>query len=364
MTSFLPGRELSRRFYEEAVRPLLDERFPRLPHAAAHLGRGSDVLGFDTQMSTDHDWGPSVLIFLRDEDAYLGESMRAMLSNHLPPTFYGYPVNFDESPLEPETLTMHMIEDGPINHRVFPMTLRTFFLTHLAYDIAHPPDVAEWLTFPSQALREIAAGALYHDGTGELTKLRAHLAWYPHDVWLYLLASGWQRIGQEEHLMPRAGFVGDELGSALIASRLVRDVMSLCFLLEKQYAPYPKWFGTAFKQLKCAGQLWPVLWRAQQTPTWQEREVALCEAYEFLARAHNALRITPHLPETVSQFFNRPFKVIDGGSYAQALVAQITDPAVKRVASRRLIGSIDQFSDNTDLRTAGDFRPTLQRLYQ
>ncbi len=219
MTSFLPGRELSCRFYEEAVRPLLDEHFPGLPHAAAHLGRGSDVLGFDTAMSTDHAWGPSVLIFLRDQDAYLGESMREMLSYHLPRTFYGYPVNFDESPLEPGTLAMNMIEDGPINHRVFPVTLRTFFLTQLAYDINHPPDVAEWLTLPSQALREIAAGAVHHDGIGELTKLRADLAWYPHDVWLYLLASGWQRIGQEEHLMPRAGFVGDELGSALIRMR-------------------------------------------------------------------------------------------------------------------------------------------------
>src|SRR6266700_7224992 len=114
MTSFLPGRELSRRFYEEAVRPLLDEHFPGLPHAAAHLGRGSDVLGFDTEMSTDHAWGPSVLIFLRDQDAYLGESMRAMLSYHLPSTFYGYPVNFDVSLLEPVTLAMGRIDGGSI----------------------------------------------------------------------------------------------------------------------------------------------------------------------------------------------------------------------------------------------------------
>jgi len=364
MTTFLPGRELSRRFYVEAVRPLLDEHFPGLPHAAAHLGRGSDVLGFDSDMSTDHAWGPSVLIFLRDQDAQFGESIRAVLSFQLPHTFYGYPVNFDESPLEPGTVVMNRTDDSPVNHRVLPLTLRAFFLTQLAYDIDQPPGVAEWLTFPSQALREIAAGAVHHDGIGELTKLRADLAWYPHDVWLYLLASGWQRIGQEEHLMPRAGFAGDELGSALIASRLVRDVMSLCFLLEKQYAPYPKWFGTAFKQLKCADQLWPVLWRAQQAPTWQEREAALCEAYEFLARAHNALRITKLLPEAVSQFFSRPFKVIDGGSFAQALLEQINDPAVKLVASRPLIGSIDQFSDSTDLRTAGDLWPELRRLYR
>jgi hypothetical protein len=35
--------------------------------------------------------------------------------------------------------------------------------------------------------------------------------------------------------MGRAGYVGDELGAALIGSRLVRDMMRLCFLMERQY---------------------------------------------------------------------------------------------------------------------------------
>ena len=140
----------------------------------------------------------------------------------------------------------------------------------------------------------MTAGAVYHDGVGALTALRERLAWYPHDVWLYLLAAGWQRIGQEEHLMPRAGYAGDELGAALMGSRLVRDVISLCFLMEKQYAPYPKWFGTAFEQLDCAQALSPALWRAQRARTWQEREAALCEAFEFLARAHNTYCLYLH----------------------------------------------------------------------
>src|SRR5207237_6360337 len=123
----------------------------------------------------------------------------------------------------------------------------------------------------SQHLRELTMGALHHDAIGELTELRERLAWYPHDVWLYLLAAGWQRIGQEEHLMPRAGYVGDELGSALIGSRLVRDIMNLCFLLEKQYAPYPKWFGTAFQRLHSAQEIGPLLWRAQQRSPSDER---------------------------------------------------------------------------------------------
>jgi hypothetical protein len=364
MSAFLPGRDLSRRFYEEAVRPLLFEYLAGIPYAAAHLGAGSDVLGFDTEMSRDHDWGPTVHIFLRDQDAHLAQDIRQMLTHRLPHSFYSYPVNFDETPVEPGTFGMKMTSDGPVNHRVHIMTPRAFFHMQLAYDIDHPPDVAAWLTIPSQSLREITTGAVHYDGVGELTTLRQLLAWYPHNVWLYLMACSWQRIGQEEHLMPRAGFVGDELGSALIASRLVRDMMSLCFLMEKQYAPYPKWFGTAFKQLSCADQLWPVLWQSQISSTWQDRESPLCKAYELLAHMHNSLGITQTMPENVSPFFNRPFKVIHGGDFSQALVDQITDNEVKGIAAKWLIGSIDQFTDNTDLRCVTSLRPILRKLYE
>ncbi|MCP6756936.1 DUF4037 domain-containing protein, partial [Klebsiella pneumoniae] len=68
--------------------------------------------------------------------------------------------------------------------------------------------------------------------------------------------------------MQRAGYVGDELGSAIMGSRLVRDVMALCFLMERQYAPYPKWFGSAFKRLSCAGAISPLLWQAQSAAAW------------------------------------------------------------------------------------------------
>nr|MBA2773672.1 hypothetical protein [Nocardioidaceae bacterium] len=66
MTAFVTGLELSRHFYHGLVRPILDARFAGLPHSAALLGRGSEVLGFDDEMSTDHDWKPRVLLFLRE----------------------------------------------------------------------------------------------------------------------------------------------------------------------------------------------------------------------------------------------------------------------------------------------------------
>jgi len=52
--SFRPATELSRAFYVEVVRPLLAGR----AHSAGLLGWGSDVLGYDTERSTDDDEQP------------------------------------------------------------------------------------------------------------------------------------------------------------------------------------------------------------------------------------------------------------------------------------------------------------------
>lgn len=357
MSDFIAGLELSRRFYHEAVRPILDARFPGLPHAAARIGRGSEVLGFDTPMSTDHDWGPAVSIFLRDEDAGLAAPIDAALSEELPATFAGYPVLVAAGADAPGG-------EQPTRHRAVPETLRGFVRRMLAHDLGAPLAPADWLTISSQVLRELTAGAVHVDMPGELTALRAQLAFYPHDVWLYLLAAGWQRIGQEEHLMPRAGFVGDELGSALIGSRLARDVMALCFLIERQYAPYPKWFGTAFGRLSCAPALAPLLWQAQRAATWHEREAALAAAYEQLAAMHNALGVSAPVPAAAAPFFNRPFRVIWGGQVAETIRAAITDPEVRRIAARRLIGGVDQWSDSTDLRADIGRRAALKALYE
>ena len=164
--------------------------------------------------------------------------------------------------------------------------------------------------------------------------------------------------------MGRAGLVGDEIGSALIGSRLVRDIMRLSFLMERVYAPYAKWFGTAFKQLKCAAVLWPILLGALRAETWQIRERHLVEAYEHIAVLHNALQLTEPLPEQAVSFHGRPFQVISLHRFTEALLDQIRDPVVKGIAQRSPIGSIDQFSDSTDLVSDPSWRPTLRQLYQ
>ncbi|MBI1276706.1 MAG: DUF4037 domain-containing protein [Anaerolineaceae bacterium] len=363
MPEFIPGLRLSDLFYHEAVQPILEAHFPGFAHSAALIGSGSEVLGFDTAMSSDHHWGPRVSLFVSDRDyEHYYQHIYEALANELPFTFRGYPTHFTEP--NPDDHGVQLLEETttrPINHRVEITTLKQFFKNAFDLEFGQPLDPADWLTIPSQRLRAFTAGAVYHDGIG-LEAVRQQFKYYPHDVWLYMLAAGWTRIGQEEHFVGRTGYVGDDLGSQVIAARLVRDLMRLCFLMEKQYAPYPKWFGSAFAQLGCAERLTPILRWVMLAESWREREQSMSQAYEFVAEMHNRLGITEPLPAKVSNFWGRPFKVIHGEQFADAIKAVIRDETVKQIPVD--IGSIDQFSDSTDLIEHTELRVRIKSLYR
>jgi hypothetical protein len=335
LSSFVPGVELSRRLYVEVVHPVLNAEFPDLPHAAALLGRGSEVLGFDDEMSRDHDWKPRTLVFLADADEpRFGEAVRETLRRDLPPTFADY----------------------PIDHEVH--TIRGYVQQRLDLDIDRHIEPRDWLTLPEHGLRMFTSGAVFHDDLG-LQAARDRLAYYPHDVWLYLLVAGWWRVHPEMNLVGRAGAVGDELGSSLIGSRLVSDLMRLAFLMEREYAPYSKWFGTAFARLACGSQLTPVLRDVVRAQTWADREAALLVAYERLVLMHNALGLTGPVTAEVVQLWDRPFKVSWAG-IPDLLLPLIQDPAVARIAQRWPVGPVDQFRE---LYWAPNNRRLLLRLF-
>ena len=207
-------------------------------------------------------------------------------------------------------------------------TVRRYFAGH-GIDTERALEPADWLILPEQTLRSVTAGRVFR-GDLDLEARRARLAYYPRDIWLYQLAAAWNRIGQEEHLMGRAGFVGDEIGSAIIGARLARDLMRLCFHMEQKYAPYPKWFGTAFAELACSAAIGPILRMALAAMSWQEREEHLCAAYTIVAEMHNRLGVTQPIPIKIAEFLCRPFSVVhQGGGFAEKLVAQIEDAGIR-----------------------------------
>lgn len=358
---FINGMALNAAFYEEAVKPILAERFPRLVYSAARLGNGSEVLGYDTPRSMDHHWGPRVELFLREADAeQYSEEIVRVLSEVLPYEVHGYPAHFAET--EDGSGVMARIESGPVKHGVTLHTLRSFFTHYLGRDPRDGLTPADWLVFPEQRLRTIASGRVFHDGLGELEPIRAMLDYYPRDVWLYLVAAQWRRIDQEEPFMGRCGEAGDELGSRVVAARLIREIMKLCFLMERQYAPYSKWFGTAFSQLTCAETFLSIFGRVLNAETWPEREMHLSAAYIAAAEQHNRLGLTPSLSAQVSSFYSRPFLVLHSSRFVDALRAAIRDEAVLRLPP--YVGSVDQFVDSVDVLTDAEKLGCLRAIYE
>ena len=332
---FIPGLELAGLFFAEVVRPLLDEAYPRLSYAAALLGPGSEVLGYDTARSTDHDWGPRLQLFLSAGDAGRhAAEITAMLAGRLPPAFRGYPTAF---PVTREP-------GGAARHRVEVTGLGAWLAGRLGFDPRPPVTVTDWLATPTQRLAEVTGGRVFHDGPGDLSAARARLSWYPDDVWRYVLACQWQRISQEEPFPGRCAEAGDDLGSAVVTARLARDLMRLCLLMRRRYPPYSKWLGTAFARLPEAAALAPSLTAAVAATRWADRQRHLARACEAAAARHNELGLTPPLDTRTRGFYDRPYQVIDAGRFTEALWQAITGP----VRDLPVTGAVDQFIDSTD----------------
>jgi hypothetical protein len=323
---FISGVELNARFYDDVVEPLVRP----WPHAAALLGWGSDVLGVDTVRSTDHGWGPRMQIFVADADV---SAARAAVDAGLPESFGDWPIRYGWDGL-------------PVEHRVETVTLGTWLDGQLGVDPRAGLGPVDWLLLPQQRILGVVRGAVYADPRGELATLRTDLRWYPRDVWLWLLASCWHRVAQEEAFVGRAAEVGDELGSRLIAARLVRDLIRLCLLMEREYCPYSKWLGTAFRQLRVYPDLAPSLDRVLSADRYEAREQALADAYELVARKHNERGVTDAVEPEVRQFHERPFRVLSADRFADACLARVADPTLRGLP---LVGSVDQFADSSDV---------------
>ncbi len=358
---FVKGMVLSELLYREGVKPVMGQHFPKLAYSAARLGRGSDTLGYDTPLSMDHGWGPTVEVYLSAEDhAQYVDQITEVMRHELPREVAGVPTHFDST--SHETGKPARAEGGPIEHRVNCINVDTFVVSYRPFNPNRGITALDWVTLPQQTLRLIRSGRVFHDGLGELDQIRERLHFYPDDIWYYLLSAQWEHIGQECPFMGRCGDVGDELGSRILAARLIHSIMDLCFLMERQYAPYSKWFGMAFAELRCAADLAPVLQAALDAQSWQEREGHLSRAYEYLAQMHNALEITEPVPTEIEPFFDRPYLVPGKCNPGGAIYEKITDEEVKRLP--RFVGSVDQLTNVVCVRDWPERRAGLVALYE
>jgi hypothetical protein len=338
--------------FQEEGRAIIESVVPREAYAAAFIGRGSDVLGYDNARSTDHDWGPRFQVFLPPEDFQARSCLLDQaLKKGLPRQFRGFDVAVPDS-----------VEGAGRPHMVEIFTVSAFLERYLAVDSVSALAPLDWLTFPEQRLLELTAGEVFHDPRGELAAVREALGAYPRDVWLYRMACQWQRLSQQEAFVGRCAEAGDLLGMKVTAARIVRDVMKLCFLMERRYAPYDKWLGTAFSRLSCAGHMQALLSAALGAPEYAVLEPTLAATYRLLGEMHNALSVTGPMDPSPRGYLSRPYAVMRADRFANALLNVVQGAELRRIPVR--MGAIDQFVDNTDFIEHPETYRKVLALYQ
>jgi len=261
-------------------------------------------------------------------------------SENLPFTFLRYSTNWSE-PNENDNMNQFLVhkEYGPINHRIEIYTVQSFLRLFLGLESLNFSE-SDWFTFPEQRLLEFTSGKVFYDNFGELTYARKILNYYPDSIWKLKLIVQWDRISQEMAFVGRIGGRDDDLGSRIEASRLVRYIMEMAFILEKKYIPYEKWFGIAFKRLTIAETLEPLLLDILKESIWQQREKFLCDAYLKLIKKHIELKLISNIEIKPTKFYNRNQLIVSPQKVIEQLKKGISSSFSQESYS---LGTINQF---------------------
>lgn len=330
MTS-VKGLDLARSFYREIVAPVLD-----VPHAACLIGEGSEVLGYDTVRSTDHEWGPRVQVLV---EAAQVNSVRQAIENVLPAIYRGYPTRW------------YSLSEGRVASHTEVDTPEGWLQQKLPTIPFSNPDIAAWLAAPQQHLRQLTAGEVFQDNIGVLTRLRATYQWYPLDIWRWIVAAQWHLIGTTEPLLGRAIEIGDHRGARILTGRLCRLMMEMGYLQERRYRPYAKWFGSGFAELSANATLGPVIDEALTEHPTIQRDGPLQQALLYLGKRHNALGISEPVIPAIDDFAVnvndavRPYPVLNTAAFIDAVVEAITDVGLRNLPR---VGAIDQLTHADD----------------
>lgn len=359
MAEFIKGLELCRGFFFDVAKPILEKHYPALQYSAGLIGYGSDVLGYDDAVSSDHMWGPRFYLFLSEKDISKKEQIFQTFAETFPYAYRGYSVNFSQP--NPRDLVQHpqMIESGAVNPLVFIQTFDSFLEDQLGTAALSDLQPLEWLAFSEHRLLSIVSGTMFADHLGIADRI-SPLRFYPKDVKNYLIASNWEIIASEQAFVKRCGECGDEVGSILICARIAERLMRLCFLYRERYAPYSKWFGTAFRHLDVDQSIKDLIERALHSRGLGDREDALVKAQASVAALHNESGITKPVAYQIESYYGRDIQVIFADKFAQAVAEECKGTVFE---SMPLIGTLSQIGGLSAISDECRYRNDIQKLY-
>ena len=232
------GLELSRGYYEEYGKPMLENDFADiLPFlAVGFVGSGSEHFGFDDEISRDHDFEPGFCIFLPDENTVDRKKAFQLERAYakLPKEYMGF-----------KRLTVSPAggsRNGVIRTSEF-----------YARETGSPDGnltVEQWLNIPDYALAQAVNGEVFFDNYGEFSEARERIIMMPRDIKLKRLAGNLLIMAQSgQYNFLRCLKHGEKEAALLACSEFVNAALKTVFLLNDRYVPFYKWSFRALRQI-------------------------------------------------------------------------------------------------------------------
>lgn len=239
----MTGLDEAREFYLNYGAPMIHERFPKFEGriAVGLAGQGSECLGYDDELSRDHDWQRGFCMWISDvDDIEIGLEL-ARAYNSLP----------IERPQQCSAL-------GGGGRGV----IRTgFFYRRYTGRAGAPKDWQQWLYLPSHALAEATNGQVWRDDLGQFSAQREQiLHGMPEDVRKKKLAARAVEMAQSgQYNYSRCLGHGQQGAAMLAATEFVKAACGMIYLLNRRHMPYYKWMLRGMDELELLGDMRPAL---------------------------------------------------------------------------------------------------------
>ncbi len=216
------------RYYEMYGKKMIHSLFREYENeiAIGLMGEGSDCLGFDDEVSRDHDFGPGFSMWVPvDIYSKIGDQLE-MEYDKLPKTFEG----------------MERVESYYAKGRVGVSTMEDYFVRIIGQS-SIPTQNLQWLEMDDSKLRALSSGMIFFDQSGQFTRLIRQIKYkYPENLRLRKIAQELFSFSQNgQYNFKRAMIRKDSAAAFLHLAEMIRAAAKLIYLLNEDFAPHDKW---------------------------------------------------------------------------------------------------------------------------
>jgi hypothetical protein len=233
----MKGIELSKSFYEQFGKQMIENEFREFKDriAVGLVGHGSECFGYDDVISQDHDFGPSLCIWITEEDEKR----------------VGFRLFRAYSKLVKEHGTMISSPQNTVGESGRGvMSISEFYRQYIGEN-SIPLTLSDWLYIPSYYLAEATNGEVFYDPLRQFSAVREYIkSGMPEDARLKRMASCAFYMAQAGQYNYERCLKHNEIGAARLAlDEFAKNAVELVFWINRSYMPYYKWAFRAMREL-------------------------------------------------------------------------------------------------------------------